>query len=312
MKTDPFRGNKIYIELTNPVHGGVGWEFGTVLWSPSKDKSGADRWKILKRIKPGDIVFHSVKGAGNAGHKLMGISRVRSSYIEVDDEPPTPGIWAGHSSYLRIPLQDYGPFASPIKLQDFLSQHKSELLKTNTEASFYTKNTIRLAQKYVSELPEEVAGLLREFVEHHIGSKLFENIEYFNDANETEPPRRAEVIMNRIVRDTKMAKELKTQYDNRCQICGKIIHLPHGKSYSEGHHLQKLGEPHRGPDIKENIIILCSNHHVEFDYGAIAIENDRIIHVNSSDEYHGKSLSYTRKDLGHKYLAYHKRHIFNK
>lgn len=35
-----------YIELTNPIHGGEGWDLGEVLWSPAKDASGKDTWKI--------------------------------------------------------------------------------------------------------------------------------------------------------------------------------------------------------------------------------------------------------------------------
>ena len=40
----------------------------------------------------------------------------------------------------------------------------------------------------------------------------------------------------------------------------------------EGHHLKPLGEPHNGPDIGENILILCPNLHAQCDFAAIRLE----------------------------------------
>lgn len=36
-------------------------------------------------------------------------------------------------------------------------------------------------------------------------------------------------------------------------------------------HIKPLGAPHNGPDIIENIICLCPNHHVKFDFGGFSI-----------------------------------------
>jgi hypothetical protein len=47
-----------WIEITNPVHGGNGWEFGTCLWSPISNKGGVKSWELMTQIKPGDIIFH--------------------------------------------------------------------------------------------------------------------------------------------------------------------------------------------------------------------------------------------------------------
>jgi hypothetical protein len=129
---------------------------------------------------------------------------------------------------------------------------------------------------------------------------------------EETPIERHIVSFSRIVRDSRIIRELKELYSNRCQICGKHIIL-FNKSYSEGHHLQQLGEEHNGPDIKENIIIVCPNHHVEFDFGAIAINPDtlRVEHWNPKDEYIGKEIAVIHA-LSRKYLEYHYNSIFKK
>lgn len=77
--------------------------------------------------------------------------------------------------------------------------------------------------------------------------------------------RRIEYVSNRIIRDTKLAKRVKELYDSTCQVCGVRIELPSGSKYAEGAHIQPLGMPHDGPDMLENLLCLCPNHHLMFD-----------------------------------------------
>lgn len=90
----------------------------------------------------------------------------------------------------------------------------------------------------------------------------------------SEPASRTEVRVNRIIRDTSLTQRLKRQHNGQCQRCNFRLDLPDGSSYSEGHHLQPLGEPHNGPDIAENILILCPNCHVLLDLAATSIDID--------------------------------------
>ena len=313
MNLDYFKTHKAYIELTNPIHGGEGWDFGEVLWSPAKDLSGKDVWKILKQMQPGDVIFHSVKYPSKT-HELTGVSIVKSSFVEVETAPPIPGRWGGYKSYLRVPLQSYSFFENPMKLKDFLIENSNELIRLEIRNSFYTRNADQIAQKYAAEIPMDVLKLLLNYIlqrENH----LFENIEAVDSTDSTFHegfPARVKTTTTRIIRDTKIIKELKEKYHHTCQICGMKIQMPNQKGYSEGHHLQKLGGLHRGPDINENVIILCPNHHTEFDYGIIAINNGIIQHIDPQNPFHGKPVAYTRSDLSEKYLKYHLKHIFNK
>lgn len=108
-------------------------------------------------------------------------------------------------------------------------------------------------------------------------------------------PNRASTTVHRIIRDTKIVSELKRLYSFCCQICGTRIELPSGY-YCEAHHLKPLGSPHNGPDIKSNIVIVCPNHHVMFDYGAICIDNDLL------------QLSY--HVISEEYIYYHNTEIY--
>jgi hypothetical protein len=87
------------------------------------------------------------------------------------------------------------------------------------------------------------------------------------------PPPAERVATNtyRILRDTELARHIKALHDYRCQICGHTIELPDGSRYAEAHHIQPLGVPHNGPDVTENILCVCPNHHAELDYGAVPI-----------------------------------------
>lgn len=85
-------------------------------------------------------------------------------------------------------------------------------------------------------------------------------------------PRR-EVTGLRLVRDTAVARAVKRLYEARCQVCGEQVRTPAGP-YAEAAHIRPLGRPHDGPDVAENVLCLCPNHHVEFDRWQFAIADD--------------------------------------
>ena len=99
-------------------------------------------------------------------------------------------------------------------------------------------------------------------------------------------PDQLEAKTYRILRDTRLTRQLKRLHSDKCQICDNSIQLKSGKTYSEAHHIKPLS--HGGPDIAQNIIILCPNHHVMCDYGAIKLEVSKLRIVEGhiiSEEY---------------------------
>lgn len=113
-------------------------------------------------------------------------------------------------------------------------------------------------------------------------------------------------MVQRIVRDTKQAKEVKKHYGFACQVCSIEILTPAGP-YAEAAHVRALGAPHNGPDTSDNIICLCPNHHVMFDQGVFSIADDlNLIGIE------GKLFVSPGHSLMPDHLKYHREHYFSK
>lgn len=110
-----------------------------------------------------------------------------------------------------------------------------------------------------------------------------------------------------------MTKQLKVIYQHRCQICDNVVHL-HDRYYAEAHHLRPLGGIHRGTDDAGNILVVCPNHHVEFDYGAIAIHpvEMTVVHIEPSNNLIGKTvLFHPLHKINELNLAYHIDNVYH-
>jgi len=81
-----------------------------------------------------------------------------------------------------------------------------------------------------------------------------------------DPPSRVQTTVTRVVRDSAVAFWVKQIHEYRCQICGERIDLPDGRHYAEAHHIKPLGGDHEGPDVRENVLCVCPNHHAALDF----------------------------------------------
>jgi predicted restriction endonuclease len=134
------------------------------------------------------------------------------------------------------------------------------------------------------------------------------------DTDEAPPdlarPRRAETTQSRIIRNTVVVEDLKQTYEYTCQVCGDRRHGEDGAFYAEGHHLKPLGSPHEGLDVRENLLVLCPNHHADFDYGNITVDPDSLEIQHEYDESVNERLTLVGgHELGREYLEYHNREI---
>ncbi len=66
-------------------------------------------------------------------------------------------------------------------------------------------------------------------------------------------------------RDNKTIAQIKILRDFKCQLCHKRIKKNNGDWYVEAAHIRPKCE--EGPEAPSNILILCPNHHKEFDFG---------------------------------------------
>jgi putative restriction endonuclease len=142
-----------------------------------------------------------------------------------------------------------------------------------------------------------------EYSGHNTKRKSPEEIEL--DYNTREKKRKEGTVL-RIIRDTKIAHDIKKLYNYECQVCGITILTKSGR-YAEGAHIRPLGKPHDGDDNSDNLICLCPNHHVMFDKGTFSIlDNFNLIgnetgklNVNEKHKLNKSNLEYHRKSHGY-------------
>lgn len=107
----------------------------------------------------------------------------------------------------------------------------------------------------------EQQELINHFTSENDKSKIIEDLSNLQEA-ESET-----VLVNQKVykRDNKTIAQLKILRGFKCQICGTQIKKKNGGFYIEAAHI--ISKKDNGRETPRNILILCPNHHKEFDYG---------------------------------------------
>jgi hypothetical protein len=100
-----------------------------------------------------------------------------------------------------------------------------------------------------------------------------EILKELQNLKETDPE---EIIVNHKTykRDNKTIAQIKIIRDFKCQICSTTIIKKDGSKYVEAAHIKAKHQ--KGRETLDNIILLCPNHHKEFDYGHLEIEQHNI------------------------------------
>jgi predicted restriction endonuclease len=98
---------------------------------------------------------------------------------------------------------------------------------------------------------------------------------------------------------------MKRRYRDTCQVCRERLHLANC-TYAESHHIKPLGSPHNGPDVEGNILVVCPNHHVMLDRGALLIDPSSFIVSHVSDAISPRRLLLQPwHRLNRRYVQYH-------
>lgn len=130
------------------------------------------------------------------------------------------------------------------------------------------------------------------------------NFEVNESDTQSQPVTRRASTVLRIIRDTQLSKQVKSIHQYCCQVCGIQITGSAGP-YAEGAHIKPLGAPHYGPDTLSNLLCLCPNHHVMFDYGAFSINDDlSLIGIAGSLRVN------TEHKIDLEYVRYHREHYY--
>lgn len=101
-----------------------------------------------------------------------------------------------------------------------------------------------------------------------------------NELKNLKPTDPEEVIINSksFKRDNRTVAQIKILRDFKCQICSTTIKKKDGTFYIEAAHIEPKHK--KGRETPDNILLLCPNHHKEFDYG------DRNILLNDKEKIH--------------------------
>jgi putative restriction endonuclease len=120
-----------------------------------------------------------------------------------------------------------------------------------------------------------------------------------------EPAPRYLATTSRIIRDTAITRQVKTLHGYRCQVCAERLNSRNG-FYAEAAHIQPLGAPHQGPDVLANVLCLCPNHHVLFDFGSFSIGPGMDLLGLP-----GRLRIHKSHAVGEQFLVYHRDHIYS-
>ncbi|MEU9864190.1 HNH endonuclease [Streptomyces sp. NPDC047971] len=119
------------------------------------------------------------------------------------------------------------------------------------------------------------------------------------------PAARRTVASSRIIRDASLTAKVKKLHGDRCQICNLQLSTRFG-TYSEAAHIRGLGRPHNGPDEQSNLLVLCPNHHVQFDTLAIYIDTEGTVRSTADGSPIGRLREHPTHRLSEAHLRYHR------
>jgi len=126
---------------------------GKALWSPQKDKRGADIYKNMRLVQKGDLVLHFINNK-----EISGLSIVKNKAVESVGIPDTT--WKG-PAYL-IELKNYTVLDPTLNRNDLLnSKNKIALANIASKSEVFYNNKLDLRQgAYLTPCPIELVQLI--------------------------------------------------------------------------------------------------------------------------------------------------------
>jgi hypothetical protein len=161
---------------------------------------------------------------------------------------------------------------------DKICEIKKGFQKTNSDMGFKSAIPEMHKIKLIQAKENSVKEIIKKFdsIEKYLGIKKNElkskNIEKIIPSSMKKESQKIKFTVLRRIRDTVKTKKLKKLYQNKCQICNYSFPKYVKSGYSEVHHVWSMADT--GDDDFDNMLVLCPNHHTEFDY--------KIIRFNSS------------------------------
>ncbi len=141
---------------------------GVALWSPQKSRGErkADIYANMRRVNPGDIVFHLVDNKSIVGISVA-LNKFDDSFTCLEGTN-----WAGDPGY-RIQLSSFIKLENEITREEIFS-YRSELLDIRESNSnlFYTKGMTLTEGGYLTSAPIELVSIFNRIYFQKTGSDL--------------------------------------------------------------------------------------------------------------------------------------------
>jgi hypothetical protein len=143
--------------------------YGAVLWSPQSGSDGRDTYRLMRDVKPGDIVFHFIDKNAIAGVSII-LEGCNTSFVG-----PQGTEWQGRPAYL-VRLRNYTKLTPPIGRSEFLGEAKYkasllEIAKTH-DSLFFDRNLTLRQGAYLTIAPPALVKIWDDIYSQKTGNHL--------------------------------------------------------------------------------------------------------------------------------------------
>ena len=230
--------------------------------------------ELPTRKPQGKYNFHKFRSVKNISAGTVALFRFQDrivGFATVAERPvlTSPGsYYEGHMIIETSSIRLLSKNLSIKRLEEIINHEKSLHFKNNYKTG---RGYTELPQKYNKSIMAELNRLSGNddayFNETELDDRVAgENLDEIKKRlMEYDSPKSKEYYGKVISRDELIISELKRIRNYSCQLCGLGIKTKSGRPYVEGAHI--VPKSKKGSEAPWNILILCPNHHKEFDLG---------------------------------------------
>lgn len=158
-----------------------GWGLGEALWCPQTRTNGgaSTHYDMVTNVEKGDVILHLDQG----NRAFTGTSIAADEYEETTCLTDTEwdrkgvsemGLEEGERPAYRVPLEDYQEFATPLDVNDVLTEEHADLLDEirNDYTVVYNRNRNLNQGAYLTETNDQLVELICEAYERGHSEKI--------------------------------------------------------------------------------------------------------------------------------------------
>jgi hypothetical protein len=136
---------------------GEKYSLGHALWSPKTSRTGADVYRFMREVQPGDTILHLTDNEA-----FTGISRAAGPARDASDIPPNT-TWSDREC-LTVPLEDYRALEPPLTREQFFASPYRErfqgLIDEGQKNLFFDRKPALHQGAYLTPCPPALLDIL--------------------------------------------------------------------------------------------------------------------------------------------------------